>query len=61
MEKQRAISDGRLGLNFESFICYTLSAFVSISSLQFSTRSSVHDHEKRNRNNLDIPIFKTSS
>ena len=30
-------------------------------SKNFSTRSSVHDCETRNRNNLDIPIFNTSS
>ena len=30
-------------------------------SKNFSTRSSVHDCETRNRKNLDIPIFKTSS
>ena len=30
-------------------------------SKNHSTRSSVHDRETRNRNNLDIPIFKTSS
>ena len=30
-------------------------------SKTFSTRSSVHDQLTRNRNNLDIPIFKTSS
>ena len=30
-------------------------------STKFSTRSSIHDRETRNRNDLDIPIFKTSS
>ena len=30
-------------------------------SKNVSTRSSVHDRETRNRNNLDMPIFKTSS
>ena len=30
-------------------------------SKTFSTRPSIHDREKRNRNNLNIPIFKTSS
>ena len=30
-------------------------------SKNFSNRSSVHDRETQNRNNSDIPIFKTSS
>ena len=30
-------------------------------STKFSTRSSVHDREKRNMNDLDVPIFKTNS
>ena len=30
-------------------------------STKFCTRSSIHDRETRNRNDLDIPIFKTSS
>ena len=29
-------------------------------STKFSTRSSIHDREMRNRNDLDIAIFKTS-
>ena len=35
-------------------ICWALIFIIRI-------RSSVHDRETRNRNNLDIPIFKTSS
>ena len=30
-------------------------------STKSSTRSSIHDRETRNRNDLDIPIFKTGS
>jgi hypothetical protein len=30
-------------------------------STKFSTRSSIHDSETRNMNDLDVPIFKTNS
>jgi hypothetical protein len=30
-------------------------------STKFSTRSSIHDRETRNMNDLDVPIFKANS